>query len=443
MTERLHLSEPVPFKGTLARDGSRRAVDFQAYVDPSGEVQIVLGRLPYDESTEFIVRGHHNGSQEFARFSLSGVADDGTTFETHDLHFLRVGPNWNTSEGSVLSPEARCSSSSFNRRIPGSHAAATLQMRLKGFRAFKAMTRQTRLGVVSMVGPFDKPDPNTLSGIIALQAPDGAAGSADSQWRTEGEALLEHIRLVMSFACARSLRAPISESWIGDTLKVDCYSQASHTGTQLPVFHHRNLNAVFACAVGSFFERRHEVERVRFAIEWFIMDATHVELRLVNVMTALENLVDTNLLENEKKIQSTSAFRKTSKVLRRVIEDCMSKWEPDARPDAAKEIGDKLGDLNRRSFIEKLRLLAEQWQVPLHDISDQSIRGAKKARDHIVHRGAYDLKNDPDSTKLWDHMIVLRELVARFLLASIGYQGRYQSYIGGYHNAVFPYRDPV
>jgi hypothetical protein len=38
---------------------------------------------------------------------------------------------------------------------------------------------------------------------------------------------------------------------------------------------------------------------------------------------------------------------------------------------------------------------------------------------------------------------VVREVVVRILFAAIGYRGRYISYLGGHHEAVFPPAPPA
>ncbi len=206
------------------------------------------------------------------------------------------------------------------------------------------------------------------------------------------------------------------------------------------VFHQLNLQPVLDAAVTSFFDPPITVKNLFFAIEWYAMATAYTEVRLVNAMTALENLIDSNLTEEEAFIQPRRTFNKTRKVLRKVTRDCLDRWSD--QPEAAREeLGEKLGDLNRRSLRHKLRLLAVRWNVPLDGISDTQISKAINARNAIVHTGHYRAtEGDPS---LWDHMTVVRELVVRFLLTAISYRGQYISYTGGYHFAHFPPSDPA
>ena len=209
------------------------------------------------------------------------------------------------------------------------------------------------------------------------------------------------------------------------------------------MFRSLEQEAIFETAVRSFFHPPIKVNRLSFAIEWLAMEAIYNEERLINAMTALENLVDSNLEERDTLIQPKPAFEKTRRVLRKVIRSCLEKWPPEDSTDPLVELNEKLIDLNRRSFLRKLQTLAARWGVPLNDILQDSLDAAKKARDKVLHRGQYyeDWKEvDPD---LWTHATIVREVAVRFLLTVIGYKGRYISYVGGYHDASFPPGDEI
>jgi len=88
--------------------------------------------------------------------------------------------------------------------------------------------------------------------------------------------------------------------------------------------------------------------------------------------------------------------------------------------------------------LPKLELLPRRWKVPLDGISAESLKAAKQARDKIVHRGQYYEDAKETDVDLWTHVTIVREVAVRFLFAAIGYEGRYISFVGGYHEADFP-----
>ena len=117
---------------------------------------------------------------------------------------------------------------------------------------------------------------------------------------------------------------------------------------------------------------------------------------------------------------------------------CLGKWAAALAHDASLELDEKLADLNRRSLLRKLELLAARWKVPLDGIDPPSLRAAKQARDKVVHRGQYYEDAKETDADLWTHVTIIREVAVRFLFTAIGYEGRYISHVGGYHDAVFP-----
>lgn len=66
----------------------------------------------------------------------------------------------------------------------------------------------------------------------------------------------------------------------------------------------------------------------------------------------------------------------------------------------------------------------------------ERIQAAKKARDHIVHRGSYQ-PNGGAKNDLHEHLLTTRELVVRFVLSALQFDGQYWSYLGGYHPQQF------
>jgi len=91
-------------------------------------------------------------------------------------------------------------------------------------------------------------------------------------------------------------------------------------------------DSIFKAAVHSFFEAPIEVKRLFFAIEWFAMEVTYNEVRLVNAMTALENLIDSNLSSEEALIVPKARFEKIRRVLLAVIRACLASGQPTNAP---------------------------------------------------------------------------------------------------------------
>jgi len=299
-----------------------------------------------------------------------------------------------------------------------------------------------------MDGKDEINDPNAITGHIAVQSDNDPEDL--TAWHVDAEKLLDHVRRVMSFASATMLQGPIIEFHEGENLKVVVLSQSRQASAPFRTFHYLGQQPVFDAAVTSFFSPPFEVKNLFFAIEWFAMESTHNEIRLVNAMTALENLVASNLSDNDKFICPEKKFnKKIASELRKTLRNCIEKkgvttTEAKQANDDLKELYDNLTNVNRRSIRQKLNILVEHWSVPLDGISKDKIKAAISARNLIVHRGHYyDDGKEESSDALWEHTLVVREIIVRFLLAAIGYSGDYISYVGGFHNAQFPPQEDV
>lgn len=435
----LGLSEFKSFSGNLQAGSDTVPMNFRARIDGSGKVEFDFGEIPLTKETNFI-NEHWDGEGSYpGYFSLYGKAEDGTELKTEDLNFIDLANKWHKESGSRMRPVGGCLRAEFHRKLAIPTPKPTLCMRVKGFQNLRQLRSECRLGTVAMDGQNCIDDLDRISGHITVQ-PNNEPDDLTA-WHAEAGQLLEHIRRVMSFALASVLKGPIIEFAAGDDLKVVVLSQTRQASAPFRTFHYLNQQPIFDAAVTSFFTPPFKVKNLFFAIEWFAMDATYNEVHLVNAMTALENLVASNLGDSDALIRPKKEFDKTRKALRTVLRQCIDKWSIDEAKNAekiVKELNERLVDLNRRSILQKLMILAERWSVPLDGIGEDKIQAAKQARDRIVHRGHYYDDSKDVSGELWEHVTVVREIVVRFLLTAIDYRGGYFSYVGGCHDAQFP-----
>lgn len=422
------------FSGTLS-DGDRSLpMRFKARIGEDGEVELDIHAFRISKANWF-VRERFQDRSDVAEFVLNGVTADGLRFESNSLSFNSLGSRFSGVHNRHWSkPRGKCGKVQYFRTIDPARARPVLKLHLKGFDCFPPLYATCALGKIQVAGETKLSEADRLTGWIVLEAAEPPADVA--AWRAEAEKLAEHLRRILSVGASTMLQAPILEIAAGDVLEIEVLPQTRQHAPVMRVFHKLNLQPVLDAAIASFFDPPVEAKNLFFAIEWFAMATTYNEVRLVNAMTALENLIDSNLTEEEALIEPRREFDKTRKVLRKVIRACLDRWSPDRAEAARAELGEKLLDLNRRPLRRKLYLLAARWNVPLDGISDAQIAEAIKARNAIVHSGHHPTAEDgPD---LWDHMTVVRELVVRFLLTAIGYHGQYISHVGGYHLAHFP-----
>ncbi len=433
------LMEIKSFSGTLEASGYSTPITFSASISHAGKIIFDFGVIPLTQDTVYIKKQFLKESPKFEDFTLSGTSYDGTEFKTKDLYFTCLNDSWSKKAGSLMRPDGHCRCAELHRTLDEIFPKPLLRIHLKGFQNFHRLTVTCRLGLIVMVGASSIDNPDKVIGAIEIQ-PEKIPVDFTS-WHDEADKLLEHIRRVMSVASAAVLQVPVIEYFVENKYKITVLSQSEHAQSGMRVIHFLDQQPFFEAAVKSFFEPPIQVKNLFFAIEWFSMGSSYSEVRLVNAMTAIENLVDSNLADSDTFIRPKSEFNTTRRVLRQVIKQCIEKWSDDDLKnvgEAVKALNEKLADLNRRSIFEKIKRLAELWSVPLDGISDKQIRSAKRARDLIVHRGNYYEEGEDKSDDLWEHVTVIREIVVRFFLTAINFKGSYCSYLGGYHITQFP-----
>lgn len=431
---RQRLAALKSYPGVLRYGDNQLSLSPRFGIDSSGEVEIELDPVKLSNETKFILLSWYAKGDDYRYFSFSGVAADGGRFETEHLHITSLHQQSDNS-GTVMRLEVRCRKATLRFRLSEPVAKPILRLRLKGFENLGSHHATSRLGRVALAGEHSVEDRNAVTGYIVLEAPDQPIDVP--AWRSEGDRLLEHIRLIMSFAASSLLRAPIVESFNGNDAEVTLLSQTAQERSGFRTVHFLAQENIFEAAIRSFFDPPIVVQKLFFAIEWFSMAASYNELRLVASMTALEILIDANAVDEETLIQPRRQFDKTRSAFRAVIRQCLAKQEIADGEALLKELNEKLADLNRRALLVKLNLLAKRWNVPLEGL-EAGLKAAKNARDRVVHRGQYydDVKDE--DADLWSHISVVREVVVRFLLTAIGYRGRYTSYIGDHHDVDFP-----
>lgn len=424
------------FSGTFSLGNESVEASATISIDVSGELVLTFAPIPLSAKSRFIMMAWYSGGSDIVHFSFKAIAQDGARFETEHLFFSSLG-NTSDAAGTRMTPEARCAKGILRYPLKEPIPLPVLRMRLRGFKNFGSLHAECALGRMEMNGPHDTKDEDDIAdGWLTIQAAETPAET--SEWRAESEKLLEHVRHIMSFATASLLRAPVVEYISGIESEVTVWSQTRQRSGIMPIFHFLTHDAIFAVAIRSYFSPPIAVKHLFFAIEWFVMEGSYTEIRLVNAMTALENLIDSNIEPDEALILPRAQFDKVRKTLLSVIKTCLGKWSPELADDASRELNEKLADLNRRSLLRKLELLAARWKVPLSGIDQARLKAAKQARDKVVHRGQYYEDAKETDADLCTHVTVIREVAVRFLFTAIGYEGRYISHVGGYHDAIFP-----
>jgi hypothetical protein len=431
----MHGSEHPAFKtfsGTLEAPGREVCLRFRARVVERGEVEFDFDPI-LDPDVEWAFPQIY---QKEGACRLVGTAEDGTSIDAPNFYI-------NSLEiGTCIRLTGTSSLTILRYKLKVQAKKPLMRLHVKALRHYPSSRESCRLGTIRIHGKPSRSDSDIISGVIELQPNDAFT---DPRWKADAEELLEHVRMMMSFARGEVLRAPITEFFEGHELEQIVRSQARQSSSPIPSFNYlTQQKLMFKTAVKSFCDPPIAAKNLLLAIEWFVLDSTYNEVRLMSAMTALENLLASNLTDTDAFIQPVDEtkgespeqkFRSETKdSIKRKIKSAISTWPPEARGQLYR----KLDELNRRPFLDKLKILAERWEVPLTGL-EEKLEAAKKARDHIVHRGEFA---EQDFDKSWEHVTVVRELVVRFVLTAVGYRGPYISHLNGLHEAEFPPEAP-
>ena len=430
------LSDFKFFSGSIQLIDKSVPIDFFALINQRGEVEFDFDPIVLTNETSFILKPMSAEQTGLNYFSLFGKSEDGTELRTEDFQINNLGTDSDKS-GNHIRLKGRCSKVIFMRPLVETALVPTLKMHMKGFQNFHQLVATCDIGEIVMHGQNSIVDADTITGYIAVQAKASIQPTDLSAWRSDANKLLEHVHRVMSFASATLLRVPVIEFYSNKSLEVTALSQGKQSSASMRIFHFLNQQDFFETAVKSFFNPPFEVKNLFFAVEWFAMDSSYSEVRLANAMTALENLIASNLSESETLVRSKKEFEKVRKNIRCVLKETVKEWfdNEDERAVALQEINEKMPDLNRKTLLKKLNIIIKRWSVPMHGIKESDILAAKKARDLIVHQGYYDHNRGEE---LWVHITIVREIVVRIILTVLGFKGTYVSHVGGFHDVQFP-----
>ena len=423
------------FSGCLKTDTFSVPITFHAHLNHSGEIEFDFDHIAITQEICFLRDYLLPGKTGLSYFSLIGKSDDRTELEIERIHFS--SEYFCDAENEQVRLSQGCYSKAvFAKNLAEIRHKPLIRMWLIGFKKSHLLTQDCYLGAISMIECSSVDDSDDLTGFLQIEAKNEESDM--SAWHDEASKLLEHVRRVMSFASGLMLRVPIVEFYAGDKLTLEILSQIRQVSTaSFPVFQSYDRKSIFEIAVNSFSDSQFKVKNLPIAIEWFVMDSSYAEVRLVNAMTVLENLVSSNLEENDKcRIPDKKKFKKFKESLRKEVKPWFEKQSENSNSQkiTLSNFDETLLDLNRCSLRKKLDILANRWSIQLEDIGETRIKEMIKARNSIIHEGHYNIEHDKN---LWEHAMVARELVIRFIFRALGFQGSYISHFGNYHQAHF------
>ena len=415
--------ERTRFEGTLSGHGASIPMGFYASIDPLGVLRLELDRIPFSPEA-YALRVDQRPGMNVDLIALEGRSEAGHVFWSDSFHIASFGHG--SELGAELSYQGDCQEAELElpRRSRRENRGDARVWRVRQFRTFRHMTRDTELGRMAIGGPRQDREAQEPNGYIAVYRPDG--DSSESWWQ-DSERLLTHVARVLSFACDTYLRAVIEERYEGDRITVRVARQGRASGPFMAPFHELHMDPIFACACDAYFTRHDAVEDLDAAIRWLTAPVAYDESRLINAMSALENILDRCGLDEVDLFMRPNAFRRIASQVRDLL----------SSRDVPEGMARKVPELNRRPLGEKILALVAARGIVTNDFPEGWLRTVIGQRNTIVHTGISQDFDDQEPDTL-DHTIWAREIVTRIILERLGFDGAYRSWLHHDEQLHFP-----
>ena len=415
--------ETVRFEGTLSGHGSSIPAGFDLTIDDLGVLQLSLDRMAFSpEAYALYVNGRPGTPVDL--IALAGRSAAGHVFRSDSFHIAHFSHG--SQPGEELSYQGDCYDAELDFPLGGEREPRldSRVWRLRQFRTFRGISHDTPLGRVVIGGPRQDQDAQEPSGFIAVHRPE--TGSCE-EWWAESDRLLTHIARVLSFACDTYLRPVLEERFYSEGLTVRIARQGRASAPFMAPFHELHMEPIFACACDSYFTRHDAIEQLDAAIRWMTAPVAYDESRLINAMSALENVLDRCGLEEVDTFMTPSSFKRVASRVRALLTEV-------AVPEG---MAGKVPELNRRPLGEKVTALLAARGIIVTDMPEGWLATVIRQRNTVVHTGVSGDFGEQEPDTL-DNTIWVREVVTRIVLDQLGFEGAFRSWLHHDEQLRFP-----
>ncbi len=427
-TDANRILPPERFTGEIAIDGHHIPVRLTASAGPSGTLELAVDPiLTENPSVAFglFMKSLGRPGRVIDDFALE-CADSGGRTITSNCAYL-AGYNLN-SQG--LNIELRTREATLTLTAAGTHQCPVLRFWLLGFACFPAVHVPSTIGPLVIRGATRAAAPYEITGYIATEADDTCESVT---WRASAVHMLTHVRTVLAFARGAPLTVPVTEFLCGPDTEVTFHERGGGSAPVTPPFSHLDLQPIVTAAVTNIENVEDYRDAFELAVGWLSVPTAIDEVRFLSGMTALESVAWRSLPSSKTSILSRSKSDNLARHIRAVVDE--QEYIDVPGREAIKQ---KIPELNRRTFIQQIEALLEQWNVARTSIETETLVDLIKLRNNIAHRGAA-----AKDESLWPSILLIQEIVVRLVLSMLRFEGTYQCYLGGRHTRRFPDCKPV
>ena len=409
---------PTRFEGTLAGHGKNVPVTFEARIDALGVLHLHLDTMRYSPAAGALHIHQRPGSP--VDLQLIGESAAGHRFRSDSFSITRY------RHGSDFELQGDCYDAEIDLSFDPSHDTSqdTRAWRVRQLATLRRIAHDTPLGRVIMGGPRQDQESQDPDGFIAVHRP---KGDMNPNWWEESEQLLTHVARVLSFARDSYLRPVIEERYDQGKVTIRIARHGRASTPYMTPFHSLDMQPIFVCACETFFTRHDEIEELDAAIRWLTAPVAYDESRLINAVSALENILARCDIEQIDFFLENAEFKKVAKAVRAALKTAK----------APEEMTPKVSELNRRALGQKVEALLSVRGIVHEDFPDSWLATVIKQRNVIVHTGVSPECREFETDTI-DHTIWAREIVTRIILERLGFTGGFRSWLHGDEQLRFP-----
>lgn len=429
-----HIVSYAGCHGTISWDDAgeehNAVVTFVVDINRTGEIHLEFDDQVLTKENVWIKRAFSGSSSAVPALHLDGQTADGLVLSSESVHLTAVGtPSDQESVRLQVRAKAQRLTATAADRAGDEPYEFQAEYWVAGLRWFRGTTFTLPEGEVAVGGDVKPDDYAVMSGTVVIRSPSQQL-SLDA-WLSDADAAVRRILDVVSFADGHFLRPSVRQVFGDEELaRVDFLGAGQGASPRQPPLHCLDFANSVPPLIHAYTPDLIERTGIDVAIEWHLMPHLYNEARFVSQMTAIEHLIH---VFSEQSPDSTFIDKATfnKEVAPAVIKtlDCelakLSLGGIDAA-DARQGMKQSLKGINRRSLRSNLDRMMRAYAVPLDGLDDV-IKPLIDMRNDIVHRGL-SREGNGDSV-LGQRVAEAEELLKRVILALLGFEGRYTSWV--------------
>lgn len=429
-----HIVDYPGCRGTLSWDDTghrhQAAISFAVNVDQAGEIHLDIEDQQLAEDNLWINHAFSRSSPVVPMLQLDGHNADGLALHSDSVHLVSV--HTSSTQGLTIL-RIRASAQRLTGLFTNEASDPTQEYQAAYWVAGMRWYGDTRFAVpegeISISGDTTPDDYTAMTGTVGVRSP--SQGRSLDSWIADIEPAIHRTLDVVSFADGHFMRPAVRQVFRDrQPARVDFLGAGQGSRPHQPPLHYLDFANSLPPLIRAYTQDLIDRTGIGVAIEWHLMPHLYNEARFVSQMTAIEHLIH---VFSERSPSSTYIDKSTfntivAPAMIRTLSQELARLPLDntKRSAVQRDMTQSLKGTNRRSLRSNLNRMISAYSVPLDEL-ETLIRSLIDMRNDIVHRGVpREADDDPNLTQ---RVAEAEELVKRIILALLGFQGRYRSWL--------------